>query len=195
MVQFWTQGRFDDVRASVQIFQSSFETFDGGQVFEPGWQVQDESLNGFAVQATNTYLFPQTWHEMHDISVRAWVQNHYGSSGNRAGLIYGGRDNDNYFDLDNYHEVVFSPIGVAYLNRVLHGQVMNIASTAYPGGGAHRWFNVHLVRRNGYTSVRVNGATVFSEIYQPDAVGDYVGVVTHWTNANFDDVVFTELQQ
>jgi hypothetical protein len=42
-VTHWTQGRFDDVRASLQIFQSSFEPFDGGQVFEPGWQLQDES--------------------------------------------------------------------------------------------------------------------------------------------------------
>jgi hypothetical protein len=194
-VTHWTQARFDDVRASQRIFQPLFEPFDAGQIFLEGWQLQNGTLNGFAVQASNTYLFLGAWHEMHDISVRAWIQNHYGSSGNRAGLIYGARDNDNYFDLDNYHEVVFSPTGVAYLNRVFHGQVMNIASAPYQGGAAHSWFNVQLIRRNGYSTVKVNGATIFSDIYQPDASGDYLGVVTHWTNASFDDVLITELQQ
>jgi hypothetical protein len=194
-VTHWTQGRFDDVRAAKQIFEPSFETFDSGEVFAEGWQLQNGTLNGFAVQAGNVYILQPTWHEMHDISVRAWIQNHYGSSGNRAGLIYGGRDNDSFFDLDNYHEVVFNPTGVAYLNRVFHGRVINIASAPYEGGGPHRWFNVQLTRRNGYTTVRVNGATIFSQIYQPDAAGDYLGLVTHWTNANFDDVLVTELQQ
>ncbi len=55
--------------------------------------------------------------------------------------------------------------------------------------------HVQLIRRNGYTTVIVNGATIFSGLYQPDAAGDFVGVVTHWTNASFDDVLFTELQQ
>ena len=193
-VTHWTQGRFDDVRASQQIFQSSFDPFDDGRVFDPGWQLQNGTLNGFAVQASNPYPVGHGWHEMHDISVRAWIQNHYGSSGNRAGLIYGARENYLASVFDNYHEVVFSPTGIAYLNRVLHGQVMNVASAPYQGGGAHRWFNVQVIRRNGYTTVRVNGAAVFSEIYQPDAAGDLVGVVTHWTNASFDDVLFTELQ-
>jgi hypothetical protein len=107
----------------------------------------------------------------------------------------GARENHFANAVDNYYEVVFSPTGVAYLNRVFHGQVMNVASAAYQGGGAHRWFNVQLIRRNRYTTVIVNGATVFSQIYQPDASGEFVGVVTHWTDANFDDVQVTELQQ
>jgi hypothetical protein len=41
----------------------------------------------------------------------------------------------------------------------------------------------------------VNGATVFSEICQPDAEGDQVAAVTHWTNASFDDVLMTDQQQ
>jgi hypothetical protein len=194
-VTHWTQGRFDDVRASQQIFQSSFLPFDDGQIFDPGWQLQNGTLNGYAIQASSPFLFAYTWHEMHDISVRAWIQNHYASSGNRAGLVYGARENHFANAVDNYYEVVFSPTGVAYLNRVFHGQVMNVASAAYQGGGAHRWFNVQLIRRNRYTTVIVNGATVFSQIYQPDASGEFVGVVTHWTDANFDDVQVTELQQ
>jgi hypothetical protein len=84
-VTHWTQGRFDDVRASQQIFQSSFLPFDDGQIFDPGWQLQNGTLNGYAIQASSPFLFAYTWHEMHDISVRAWIQNHYASSGNRAG--------------------------------------------------------------------------------------------------------------
>jgi hypothetical protein len=92
-VTHWTRGRFDDVRASQQIFQSSFEPFDGGQVFDPGWQLQNGALNGFAVQASNIFPLAQTWQGLYNFTVRAWLQNHYGSSGNRAGLSYGGREN------------------------------------------------------------------------------------------------------
>ncbi|MET0658905.1 MAG: hypothetical protein ABW110_12185, partial [Steroidobacteraceae bacterium] len=194
-VTHWTQGRFDDVRLSTQVFNSSFEPFDESNAQPDGWRLQDGTLNGFVIQASNNFTLPRSWHEMHDVSFRAWIQNHYGSSGNRAGLMYGGRDNDNYFDWDNYHEVAFSPTGVAYLNRVLHGQVMNIATAPYAGGGPHRWFNVQIIRRAGYTTVRVNGATIFAEVYQPDASGDYVGVVTHWTNASFDDLSIAEISQ
>jgi hypothetical protein len=151
-VTHWTHGRFDDVRASQQIFQSSFEPFDGGQVLDPGWQLQNGALNAFAVQASNIFPLAQTWQGLYNFTVRAWLQNHYGSSGNRAGLTYGGRENYNSSAFDNYHEVVFGPTGVAYRNRVFHGHVMNIASAPYEGGGAHRWFNVQLVRRNGYST-------------------------------------------
>lgn len=194
-VTHWAQGRFDDVRASQAIFQSSFLTFDDGQIFDPGWELQHGSLHGFAIQASSPFLLANTSQVVQDISVRAWIQNHYASSGNRAGLIYGARES--YFSpaVDNYHEVVFSPTGVAYLNRVLHGQVMNVASAPYQGGGAHRWFNVQLIRHSGYTTVIVNGAPVFADVYQPDAAGDFAGVVTHWTDASFDDVQVTELQR
>jgi hypothetical protein len=96
---------------------------------------------------------------------------------------------------DDYYEVVFSPTGTAQLNRVFMGFSRTEATASYSGGEPHRWFNVQLLRRGDFTTVKVNGVTVFQDVYQPGARGEFGGVVTHWTDANFDDVQVSEQQQ
>ena len=98
-----------------------------------------------------------------------------------------------YRNSDDYFEVVFSPTGVAKLNRRLKGVTTTVATASYSGGGQHQWFNVRLIQRDLLTTVKVNGVTVFDQVPQPDAGGAHFGLVAHWANANFDDISITEV--
>lgn len=157
------------------------------QFFSPlGWSVQDGTLKNAAVTATDPAGL-DVWHDLADIEFRARIVNRYANAGNLVGLTYAYRSADDYF------EVVFSPTGVAKMNRVLKGVTTNIATASYSGGGQHRWFRVQLIQRQLRTTVKVNGVTVFNEVPQPDAGGAHLGLVAHWTKANFDDIFVTEL--
>jgi hypothetical protein len=63
-----------------------------------------------------------------------------------------------------------------------------IATAPYSGGGPHVWFNVQLVQRDLRTTVRVNGVTVFNNVSQPDLGAHWLELVTHWADAEFDDL-------
>ncbi len=191
LVSHWSLAAFDDVKAKRAQFRPVFASFEPPaagqfQVFSGEWGIQDETLHSSGIgPADLARLFD--WHEFHDIIYRAWMVNHYGARGNRAGLTYGMRAEDDYY------EVVFSPTGTAQLNRVFMGFSRTEATASYSGGEPHRWFNVQLIRRGDFTTVKVNGVTVFNEVYQPGARGEFGGVVTHWTDANFDDISVMEL--
>jgi hypothetical protein len=49
------------------------------------------------------------------------------------------------------------------------------------------------MQRDLFTTVPVNGAPVFTDVWQPDAGGARLGFVTHFANANFDDISVTEI--
>ena len=61
------------------------------------------------------------------------------------------------------------------------------------GGEPGQWFDAQLIQIGDRTTVKVNGATVFDNVPQPDAVGGGLGFVAHWTNASIDDVSFTQI--
>jgi hypothetical protein len=191
LVSHWSLAAFDDLKAKKAQFRPVFESFEPpatGQSFALSgeWDIQAETLHSFGIGATDlARLFD--WHEFHDFIYRAWMVNHYGAGGNRAGLTYGMRAEDDYY------EVVFSPTGTARLNRVFMGFSRTEAAASYSGGEPHRWFNVQMIRRGDFTTVKVNGVTIFNEVYQPGARGEFGGVVTHWTDANFDDISIMEL--
>jgi hypothetical protein len=191
-VTHWAPGRFDDVRASWAVFRGMAATMDDGLLpreldfFPSRWSVQNGTLNNVDVGSNETAPL-NVFHDLADIEFRARIVNHYANAGNLVGLAYGYRAPDDYF------EVVFSPTGVAKLNRVLKGVTTNVATASYSGGGQHRSFRVQLIQRQLRTTVKVNGVTVFNEVPQPDAGGAYLGLVAHWAKANFDDIFVTEL--
>lgn len=191
-VTHWAPGRFDDVRAAWAVFGGMAATMDDGQLpheldfFPSGWNVQGGTLNNSAVGSNETGPL-SVFHDFADIEFRARIVNHYANAGNLVGLAYAYRAPDDYF------EVVFSPTGVAKLNRVLKGVTTIVATASYSGGGQHRSFGVQLIQRQLRTTVKVNGVTVFNEVPQPDAGGARLGLVAHWAKANFDDIFVTEL--
>jgi hypothetical protein len=188
-VTHWSLASFDDVRASGRRFQPYADDFENENPINYGnWQAENGTLRGSVASRVELFDLP-SWHDFMDVDVRAWMVNHYGSTGNLVGIAYGVR-NDSGFGAGegNYFEVVFSPTGSARLNRVIQGQSTTIAAAPYRGGGAHRWFNVQLLQRQSYTTVKVNGATVFANVYQPDAMAGWTWLVTHWSVAEYDDV-------
>lgn len=192
-VTHWALASFDDVRAAVRHFQPYADDFENADPINYGeWQAEQGTLRGLVANQTQMFQLP-VWRDFMDVDVRAWMLNRYGGAGNLVGLAYGGRTDTGFPLGGHYFEVVFSPTGVARLNRVFKGQSTTIATAPYQGGGAHRWFNVQLLQRQGYTTVKVNGATIFDNVYQPDAVAGLVSLVSHWTIAEFDDVSLQQL--
>lgn len=191
LVTHFSNARFLNFAAAPRFFQPLVTDFSSGsfprEFFSPisTWRVQDGALNSYGIGKSDIGGF-QVWDDLSDLDYRVRVTNHYGNSGNLAGLMYA------YRAPDDYYEAVFSPTGVAYLNRVLKGVTTNIATASYSGGGAHQAFDVQLVQHNRHTSVLVNGVSVFSDVDQPDTGVGFAGVVTHWTNASFDNVSITE---
>jgi hypothetical protein len=196
-VTHWVQGAmFDDVRASPLFFRPFSANMDDGRLprafgsATSEWRVQDGTINSFGVRANETASL-DIFHDIADTEFRARVVNHYANAGNLVGLAYA------YRGPEDYYEVVFSPTGIARLNRVLKGQTTNVATASYSGGGQHQWFAVSLVQRvvqhQLRTTVKVNGVTVFNEVPQPDAGGALFGLVAHWANANFDNLSVTEV--
>lgn len=192
-VTHWVNGaKFDDVRIVPYFFRPVSATMDDGRFPRPfysptsNWRVQDGTINSFGVAANETAGLDVS-HDISDTEFRARMVNHYGAAGNLVGLAYAYRAADDYF------EVVFSPTGVARLNRVLKGVITNVATASYSGGGQHQWFDVQLIQSDLQTTVKVNGVTVFDQVSQPDAGGADFGLVAHWANANFDDISITEV--
>jgi hypothetical protein len=187
-VTHWSLASFDDVRALANMFRPYVDDFEQGFPISYGnWESRDGTLRSLVAGRAEMFELP-AWRDFMDIDVRAWMVNHYGSSGNLLGLVYGLRSDPGLPAEGNYFEVVFSPVGIARLNRVFKGQVTTIATASYQGGGAHRWFNVQVLHRQSYTTVKVNGVTIFDNVYQPDAQTGGLALVTHWSLASFDDI-------
>jgi uncharacterized membrane protein len=79
------------------------------------------------------------------------------------------------------------------LRKVARDVPISIATAQYEGGEPGQWFDAQLIQIGDRTTVKVNGATVFDNVPQPDAVGGGLGFVAHWTNASVDDVSFTQI--
>lgn len=192
LITHWAPALFDDVRAAPAFFRPLSASMDDGhfpeRFFSPlsSWRVQNGTLNSFGVGPNDTAGL-DVFHDIQDIEYRARIVNHFAAAGNLVGLTYAYRGPEDYF------EVVFSPTGVAKLNRRLKGQTTTVATAPYQGGGPRQWFDVRLMQRDLFTTVLVNGAPVFTNVWQPDAGGARVGFVTHWANANFDDISVTEI--
>jgi probable HAF family extracellular repeat protein len=193
LITHWAPGRFDDLRAAATTLHPVFVDFNDGVAFEFGrgtnWNYENGTLNMTAVIANNAIRFQPGWHELDDIEFRARMVNNYGSSGNLVGFTYGARGPVHY-------EALFSPTGVAQLRKVVKGVSTTLATASYEGGEQHQWFDAQLIQIRGRTTVKVNGVTVFNNVLQPDAAGTgngSLGLVTHFTNASIDDVLFARI--
>jgi hypothetical protein len=128
--------------------------------------------------------FTTTDHFDPSFTLTARLRNQGSSAGSLVGLVYG------YVDPANYSEVVFSPTGVAYVRRVLDGQMQTLAAATYPGAGQGMWFRVEVERTLETTSVRVNGVQVFIRAPQPER-GDtqgQIGLSTYNTTGRFNKI-------
>jgi uncharacterized membrane protein len=191
-ITHWAPGRFDDVRAAPRFFTPFFEDFNDGnaaQFVRSGpWSISNGALNNSAVVKAARALVQKAagWHELADIELRARMINRFQNRGNLVGFTYGARGSV-------YFEAVFSPTGVAHLRRVVNDEPSVIATARYAGGGHLQPFDAQLIQSGARTTVKVNAATVFDNVLQPEAVGGDLGFVAHWTVASVDDVSLTQI--
>jgi hypothetical protein len=214
LVTHWSPGRFDDVSYDNRsIFHPLSQTFESAP--PPNWTVSGTwntsvgTLNNTSagisdIVATNCGCWES------DFSYRARLLNQYGASGNLVGLVYNfqrvpARQGDSrpYLGLYNgdYYEVVFSPTGQAFMNKVLNGVRYRVATAAH-NVPRNVWFNVEVLRQSKgafldpglsfHTTVRVNGATIFDRVPQSELPYGDVGVVTHWSTGRFDNLSVTD---
>jgi len=189
LITHWAPGRFDDARAELEFFRPFFQDFDGDRAPQfRGWRQANGMLNSSAVVASNLAIMDESysWHDLHDIDLRAKMINRFANAGNLVGFTYGTR-------ASIYYEAVFSPTGVAQLRKVVKGVPITIATATYEGGSRNQWFDAQLTQIGERTTVRVNGVPVFENVPQPDALGGGLGFVAHWTNASIDDVQFQQI--
>jgi hypothetical protein len=166
------------------------QDFEGVHGIPPSWQValgtwQADGQTYNSTTAASTALttifeypfldsdgtFSTTDHFAYSpFTLQARLRNQGSSAGSLVGLVY------SYVDPANYNEVVFSPTGVAYLRRVLDGQMQTLAAATYPGAGQGVWFRVEVERTFETTSVRVNGVQVYMRAPQSER-GDTQGQI------------------
>lgn len=190
-----TWGAFDNVFVGVPFGDQPFsENFGDGmaQGWTPvsgQWGVSAGTYGDAAVQATSITLAPihTSPDRTRSFTLRARMLNPYGASGNRVGIVF------NYIASGSrveYNEVVFSPTGVARINRVVNRVVQTLATAPYDGG-RNRWFDVKFELDSAVT-VTVDGAVVFAAVdANPNEFpAGRVGLITHWAPGKFDDISF-----
>ena len=191
LITHWAPAKFDDVRMTLDIFTPVVETFNNNR--QPPWLGANESwhfengrVHSTGISAAQLAIVDRRY-QITNIDYRVRMINHFGNTGNLVGLMYGAHE------LGDWYEVTFSPTGVARLTRVREGVTKVIATAPYSGGGPNVWFNVQLIQRDLHTTVRVNGVTVFNNVSQPDLGDHQLGLVTHWADAEFDDLSIQDI--
>lgn len=214
LVTHWAPGKFDDVwYDNRSIFHPLSQTFESAP--PPNWTVSGTwNTSGGTLNNTSAGISDIVttncgcWES--DFSYRARLLNQYGASGNLVGLVYNyqrvpARQNDPrpYLGLYNgdYYEVVFSPTGQAFLNKVLNGVRYRVATAAH-NVPRNVWFNVEVLRQSELvrgdpgvsfdTTVKVNGVTIFDRVRQGELSYGDVGVITRWARGRFDNLSVTD---
>jgi hypothetical protein len=187
-----TVAQFDDVQLDIMFGDQPFqEDFSDGiaQGWEPQsgqWSIASGRYRDAAVQQTNVTLAPihTDLYETMAFTLRARMLNPYGASGNLVGIVF------NYGGPLDYHEVVFSPTGVAKINQVSNGSVRTLATSSY-NGRQNQLFDVTFSLSFSAT-VWVDGIKLFADVQTNPSVYPVgrVGLITHWTPGRFDDVWF-----
>jgi hypothetical protein len=188
--------RFDQLTVDTPFGQQPVrEDFSDGiaQGWRPAsgqWAIADGTYNNAAVEHTNVTFMPVDLSDFYlfEYTIRARMFNPYGNSGNLVGIAFNGGG----------AELVFSPTGIARLNRIENGVRTTIASTTY-NGRRNTWFDVWLdacdhfcVQGGPVVSVSVDGQRIFQDVPGLGDVGGGggVGLITHWAPGRFDDVWF-----
>ena len=194
-----TLARFDNVTVSRpfgdQPFNQTFFGYRGGH--PPGWSPLSGSWSGVSgaiyknADAGETGMsqapITNAGFGIVDYVLRAKMLNPNAGSNTRVGIFFARSAPDDYY------EVVFSPTGIARLNRVSSGTIQTIATGVYDGG-PNTWFDAKLVVRaagDGSADVSVDGVTVFENVplasQEPASLAAGAGVITHNTPGSFDN--------
>jgi hypothetical protein len=188
-------GRFDKVFIGVPYGdQGFFENFQHAPfvTFTPQagqWSVVSGTYRS-GVQQTSITLapirtginIPRTF----EYTFRARLFNGYANPGNLVGIVF------NYEGSNSYTEAVFSPTGVAKLNRFENGVTRTLATASYDG---RQNFAFKVTLENSPTGMAVvaDGVRIFENVDganpQQFPQGG-VGLITHWAPGRFDDVRF-----
>ena len=183
----WDLGRFDNVQ--VEPLSTDYaENFDDGQA--QGWTTVDTTYSVTSSYYTNdntsfassfAVYGGKTWATNFTYSVRLYSD--FAASGNAMSAVY------NYQDGGNYYEVWLSPLGTVRINKWVGGSVTQVtADGTYPDFGPDKYANVQIVRSGTSTTVRVNDATIFSNITQTELGAGKIGVSAKWNKIRVDDV-------
>ncbi len=193
LITHWTPGRFDDVSLRHDYPLSLSETFDSDEGWWPlsgTWDIAGTVLNNRSV-GQNDAMYVQAQRST-DYTMSVRMLNPYGASGNRIGVTFGVDPT-----VGDYYEVVFAPTGQAYLNKFIQGSLTQVATSTHNALGRNVWFTVELTRHGPYATVKVNNQTVFQNVAaaQLDNTlnSGWVGLISHWSPARFDDLRVEEL--
>lgn len=201
-----TTAKFDRVFASREYGDPEFTESFSEEV--PAWPTVGGSwsaVNGVyqnsAVEHTNLTLLPidieTDFPEVTESgTLRARMLNPYGASGNRMGIVF------NYREVAGgvrFQEIVFGPDGVARHNSVgisaTGSTGISALGTAPYAGERGEWFdvafNIQALAGINQITVEVNDIPIFQEVQTETRGG--LGLVTHWTPGQFDDVMFRHL--
>jgi hypothetical protein len=174
-----------------QPFQENFN--DGvAQNWKPqsgDWSLSGGTYNNPAVQQTRMSFAPIAIgrEQRVDFTFRARVLIPNGTSENLVGIVF------NYRDLGGgrieYREIVFSPTGDAWVNKVSGSAVGGIAGITGLSFRGNQWLDVTLEANSamGVIGISVDGVGLFEIAASPFGL---VGLVTHLAPGKFDDVRF-----
>lgn len=191
LVTYGVAGRFDKVSLTIPLGSTDpyRETFDApiaAAWWSPPWLVENGTYNTPAVESTSMSLLPPDIgpmpEQIQSFTFRARMLNPYKGAGNVVGVIF------HRTASKDYEEVVFSPTGVAQVNRIFDHSKQTLATASY-AGRPNTWFDVkfELVSLNAI-SVSVDGQPLFTEVPTGDKISGRFGLITHWAPGKFDDV-------
>ncbi|HEY7638798.1 MAG TPA: hypothetical protein VH814_03655 [Steroidobacteraceae bacterium] len=188
LITHWAPGSFDDVWLDPEVFAPLAETFanppPSSWVRSGQWDTSGGTLNSTAIGVEDVVATRcGCWNT--DFRYSARLLNQFDASGNLVGLVYNYQTSGLY--TGDHYEVVFSPTGIARVNKVIQGTRYLVASASH-GVPRNVWFDVEVVRSGLSTAVLLNGNTLFDDLTQGELGTGDVGVVTHWSRGRFDDL-------
>jgi hypothetical protein len=199
LITHWAPGRFDDVRFDHGIFQPCSIKFDTppqpSWIVSGTWNTNGGTLNDASAGQTDIIDLHCFGNSVGDdagtnASYKAKLFNGYANSGNLVGLIFNYQDSNSFYAGD-YFEMVFSPTGIAQLNKVIQGTRYPVVTGSYSVPRA-TWFDVEVLRSGIDTSVRVNGTFIIGHLPMGDLRGGSIGMITHFAKGHYDDVSLTD---
>ena len=191
LLTHWAPGKFDDVWWDNDLHPTLVQSF-AQPITAPSWvtngtwETSGGTLSSTGIGKDDFAIYQCSCWSTNAV-IRARLLNQFGASGNLVGVVY------NYVDAGpsdaaDYNEVVFSTTGVAQLNTVINGVRTRVA-TGVHSVPRNTWFNVQVIHKGTTTTVKVNDATIFDHVEQSKLGTGKVGVVTHWSKGQFDDVI------
>jgi hypothetical protein len=199
LITHWDPGRFDNVQFDYGVFRPcslKFDTpIDSSDIVSGTWNTSGGTLNSTAVGHNDVAQFSSCFGNTFgddagtNYVYSARLLNDYTNSGNRAGLVYDFRDPRDTVSLDagDYYEIMFSATGIVQMNKNIQG-VLYPVRTASHNIPPHTWFDVQVIRTGILTTVKVNGATLFSGLPQGEIGSGAIGVKTQFAKGHFDNV-------